>query len=165
MRWNSTKTYTEDDMLRMQQEAVNRVHEFQTRARQTLPFYDVPESAIMPYTGADSAPAFPPQTSLPFSAQGMSGEQAGSFGGGEQPMPDAQNQPSNWDGGQNALIQPPQTPPQSQSATSVLPDPIKGLLGKLDLDSEVLLIIGLMFLLYNEKADSLLLLALGYLIL
>ena len=33
MRWNSTKTYTEEDMLRMQQEAVNRVHEFQARAQ------------------------------------------------------------------------------------------------------------------------------------
>ena len=39
MRWNSTKTYTEEDMIRMQQEAVNRVHEFQTRAREAASFW------------------------------------------------------------------------------------------------------------------------------
>ena len=46
MRWNSTKTYTEEDMIRMQQEAVNRVHEFQTRAREAAAYYDVPVSDI-----------------------------------------------------------------------------------------------------------------------
>ena len=34
MRWNSAKTYTEEDMLRMQQEAVDRVREFQQRSRE-----------------------------------------------------------------------------------------------------------------------------------
>lgn len=163
MRWNSTKTYTEDDMLRMQQEAVNRVHEFQTRAQQTLPFYDVPESAITPYMGTDNAPVIPPQNVLPYSASGMHPDLPAGYSGEAQPVPDAQSDLSNLNDGQNALIQPSQAQPQS--AVSMLTDPIKGLLGKIDIDSEVLLIIGLMFLLYNEKADSLLLLALGYLIL
>ena len=34
MRWNSAKTYTEEDMLRMQQEAMDRVREFQQRSRE-----------------------------------------------------------------------------------------------------------------------------------
>ena len=44
-------------------------------------------------------------------------------------------------------------------------DPLHGLLDGLNLDSETLLIIGLLFLLYNEHADNVLLLALAYLLL
>lgn len=44
-------------------------------------------------------------------------------------------------------------------------DPITGILSKLNLDGETLLILGLMFLLYNEKADHVLLIALAYLLL
>ena len=44
-------------------------------------------------------------------------------------------------------------------------DPIKGLLDRFSLDSETLLIMGLMFVLYNEKADNTLLAALAYLLL
>ena len=42
---------------------------------------------------------------------------------------------------------------------------VPGLLDGLNLDSETLLIIGLLFLLYNEHADNVLLLALAYLLL
>ena len=51
MRWNSTKTYTEEDMLRMQQEAVNRVHEFQARAQ--VPSFYGEETPIGELPAAD----------------------------------------------------------------------------------------------------------------
>lgn len=160
MRWNSTKTYTEEDMLRMQQEAVNRVHEFQSRARQALPFYDVPESAITPYIGDERQPPMP-QNFLPLSAhQAAAGEPQTAAGDQPSMTPPPAAQSSTHAGESGALIQ-----SQPQGAAAMPQDPISGLLGKLNIDTETLLIVGLMFLLYNEKADSLLLLALGYLIL
>lgn len=130
MRWNSTKTYTEDDMLRMQQEAVNRVQEFQSRAQQTLPYYDVPESAITPYSD-------PPPPTL-YSISDLESETLVS-------------EPNDQ------LVQ---TAPPPHSS-----DPISGLFEKFNLDGETLLILGLIYLLYNEKADNTLLMALGYLLL
>lgn len=165
MRWNSTKTYTEDDILRMQQEAVTRVHEFQTRAK-SLPFYDVPESAITPYrepSGDESPYEAPPDSAPP--------EPAGAL-----PMPEPEPDPSDLPAG------PPELPEQRQMnqvmeqqsqpvndmqqvAHAAPTDPITGLLSKFNLDGETLLILGLMFLLYNEKADNVLLIALAYLLL
>ena len=99
-------------MIRMQQEAVNRVHEFQTRAREAAAYYDVPVSDIR-----------------------------------DLPAPV-----------ESAAISANQSPPHAG-------DPLHGLLDGLNLDSETLLIIGLLFLLYNEHADNVLLLALAYLLL
>lgn len=162
MRWNSTKTYTEEDILRMQQEAVTRVHEFQTRAK-TLPFYDVPESDIRQYY--DPAPALqapsnhyepdirlPPPPPMP--------EQAPDYppaAQDESPTPPTsfgENAPP----GASPAMMPTEAPPAPT-------DPFTGLLARLGVDGETLLIIGLMFLLYNEKADNSLLMALGYLLL
>ena len=55
----------------------------------------------------------------------------------------------------------PSSPPSRQQPT----DPISGLIDKLGIDTETLLILGLLFLLYNEKADNALLMALAYLLL
>ena len=145
MRWNSTKTYTEEDMLRMQQEAVNRVHEFQARAQvpsfygEATPIGELPaappvieaQSRVVEEPESPAAP--PPETPQP------QGQQP------QQPFPQQQNLPM-------------QTPMHPQ-------DPIKGLLDRFSLDSETLLIMGLMFVLYNEKADNTLLAALAYLLL
>lgn len=126
MRWNSTKTYTEEDIMRMQQEAVNRVHEMQARA-QNMTYYDYePERAIgehydNPVIEAESRIVPVEQASPPQQAESQT------------PVPSS-NQPH-------------------------------GLLGNLNLDSESLLILGLIYLLYNEKADTSLLMALGYLLL
>lgn len=119
MRWNSTKTYTEDDMMKMQQEAVSRVHEFQSRA-QDVSFYD------MPTIGEYHAP----------------------------PVIEAESR-----------MLPAPVHQQPEQAQSAITDPIRGLLEKLDIDGETLLILGLIFLLYNEKADNTLLVALAYLLL
>lgn len=117
IRWNSTKTYTEDDIFKMQQEAVSRVHEFQERSQ----YY----TAMPPHPFGEANPAIE--------------------------MENIQN-----------LEQ--QVSAHSKSpAASPASDPISGLLGSLD--GETLLIIGLMYLLYTEKADNMLLLALAYILL
>ncbi|MEM1486301.1 hypothetical protein V6615_15780 [Oscillospiraceae bacterium PP1C4] len=119
MRWNSTKSYTEDDIIKMQQEAVSRVQEFQERA-QNFSFYDAPV--------AETAFELEPSPAIEVESH---------------------------------IVNPPHTPVHYPAAT----DPITGLLEKFNIDSEVLLILGLMFVLYNEKADSILLLGLAYLLL
>ena len=132
MRWNSTKTYPEDDILRMQQEAVNRVHEFQSRAQEAASFYDTPT------IGEYHEPYPVPQPVIEAQSRVLPQE--------NDPEP------------QQAAPPAPPAPPQPT-------DPIHGLLEKLDLDGETLLILGLIFLLYNEKADNVLLIALAYLLL
>lgn len=145
MRWNSTKTYTEEDMLRMQQEAVNRVHEFQARAQ--VPTFYGEETPIGELPAA--APVIEAQSRVV-----------------EEPEPPAAPPPEM----PQPQVQQPQQPfPQQQNLPMQTPmrpqDPIKGLLDRFSLDSETLLIMGLMFVLYNEKADNTLLAALAYLLL
>lgn len=205
MRWNSTKTYTEDDILRMQQEAVSRVHDFQSRAQA---FYDVPESAITQYDSAgaalytqapvieaqsreveheapNAAPEQPAQQQGGTEQPGMSGgsvdlsgqysQQSGAaqsdmaFTGQQANPPSQAGMNSAAMMGQGMPMPSQNMPMPSQSMPAQTPpkptDAIKGLLEHFNLDSETLLILGLMFLLYNEKADNVLLMALGYLLL
>ncbi len=129
MRWNSAKTYTEEDMLRMQQEAMDRVREFQQRTRAA--------------TGL-SAPSWLDQGQPEPILQG-------------EPLaltPVSQEEPEELQ---------PQTQEPSTGAQSSAP-PLEGLLERLGMDGETVLILGLILLLYNEKADHLLLLALAYLL-
>ncbi len=122
----------------MQQEAVSRVHEFQQRAQT---YYDTPvigEPAVQPVIEAESRVIDPPVSAgqLPAPSDDAASKEA---------VPSQQQQHQ----------QHPQHPT----------DPIQGLMEKFNLDSETLLILGLMFLLYNEKADNFLLMALAYLLL
>lgn len=178
MRWNSTKTYTEEDIMRMQQEAVLRVHEFQSRAK-ALPFYDVPESAITPYQEpepeetpykAPEAAELPEKEPEP-EPEPILPEPENSPA--EDPQPEASETPGTEpQAAGNAPEQPPQQNLRFQRQEPMMAphpqppaDPITGILSKLNLDGETLLILGLMFLLYNEKADHVLLIALAYLLL
>lgn len=148
MRWNSTKTYTEEDMIRMQQEAINRVHEFQARSQAaTQQFIDVPPSAMQPVTEEPEPILFDPTPEISFSqGQAMGGPAQITEGG----VIEAESH-----------VVPQQPAQQTQQPT----DPISGLIDKLGIDTETLLILGLLFLLYNEKADNALLMALAYLLL
>ena len=122
MRWNSAKTYTDEDMLRIQQEAVDRVREFQQRSREA--------------TGPSWAEAAQPEPLLH-----------------SQPLPlepVAEEEAS--------------LPPDGGSAPAPVQQPLEGLLERLGMDGETALVVGLLLLLYNEKADNLLLLALAYLL-
>lgn len=129
MRWNSTKTYTEEDIMRMQQDAVTRVHEMQERAKQ-MGYYDYqPEPTIGEYHGP--------------------------------PVAEAES---------TVVDQPPDSSAITQQSTNLPANTGStqkhgGLLDNFHLDSESLLILGLIYLLYNEKADYPLLLGLGYLLL
>ena len=121
MRWNSAKTYTEEDMLRMQQEAVDRVREFQQRSREA--------------TGPSWAEAAQPEPLLH-----------------PQPLP------------LEPVEEEASLPPDGGSAPAPVQQPLEGLLERLGMDGETALVVGLLLLLYNEKADNLLLLALAYLL-
>lgn len=130
MRWNSTKTYTEEDIMRMQQEAVTRVHEMQERAKHIGNYDYQPEPTIGEYHGPPIAEAESTVVDQPPDASAVM-------------HPQSSNLPANTDTTQKH----------------------GGLLENFHLDSESLLILGLIYLLYNEKADYPLLLGLGYLLL
>ena len=132
MRWNSTKTYTEEDMIRMQQEAINRVHEFQARSQAaTQQFIDVPPSAMQPVTEEPEPILFDPTPEISFSqGQAMGGPAQVTEGG----VIEAESH-----------VVPQQPAQQTQQPT----DPISGLIDKLGIDTETLLILGLLFLLYG----------------
>lgn len=148
MRWNSTKTYTEEDMIRMQQEAINRVHEFQARSQAaTQQFIDVPPIGHAAGNRGAGADSVRPTPEISFSqGQAMGGPAQVTEGG----VIEAESH-----------VVPQQPAQQTQQPT----DPISGLIDKLGIDTETLLILGLLFLLYNEKADNALLMALAYLLL
>lgn len=63
MIWNTSGTYSQSDMLRMQQDAINRVHEMQRRAQRTIEetngsiqhVHDAPQSPA-PLQAAHHAP-------------------------------------------------------------------------------------------------------------
>ena len=130
MRWNNTKTYTEEDMMRMQQEAIRRVREMQAQA-QAAPFVgrSAPEPTLHPLPPIEA----------------------------ESRVINEEQEPSG------SSVNPSPSIPQQHSPGSSFP--LAGLLDKFNVDSETLLILGLIFLLYNEKADMPLLFALGYLLL
>lgn len=151
--------YSEQDMLQMQKEAERRVMEMHQYAQDAV--------------GASGAPARPSMPPPPMRGRG-------NF--------------RNWNAGPNigrrgpTIRQPerPQEPPppkepekkeppileQEQPAAPFVPEPPKenktrfgGILDAVGIDDDRLLIIGLMLILLNEKADNMLILALGYLLL
>lgn len=137
-------------MIRMQQEAINRVHEFQARSQAAAQqFIDVPPAAMQPVPDEPEPILFdpPPTPELSFSEGQAAGGPAQVT---ENGVIEAQSR-----------VLPQRPAQQSQPST----DPISGLIDKLGIDSETLLILGLLFLLYNEKADNALLMALAYLLL
>ncbi|MFR9189456.1 MAG: hypothetical protein ACLVL7_03770 [Anaerotruncus massiliensis (ex Togo et al. 2019)] len=133
MRWNSTKTYTEEDMIRMQQEAINRVHEFQARSQAaTQQFIDVPPSAMQPVTEEPEPILFDPTPEISFSqGQAMGGPAQVTEGG----VIEAESHVA----------------PSSPPANAAVDRPDQRLIDKLGIDTETLLILGLLFLLYNER--------------
>lgn len=160
MKWNSAKTYTENDMLLMQQEAVNRVRDFQTRARSAGEFFEQPEQ----FEPSSEAPVeFEDSEAESYDAR-FSSQTHETFDGYGSESSDAEFSAQSQEEFGDPLIE-----AQSRVVDGYAPpahpsDPIHGLLGRLGVDSETLLILGLMFLLYNEKADNVLLLALAYLL-
>lgn len=128
MLWNSAKSYSDEEIRRMQQEAVQRVQEFQAHSQDLHPFYD--------FSGTGSTPVIEaPSRVVP------------------EPVP------------QEAAPIIPAPEPAAAPRLADPMEPFRGLLDQFGIDSEVLMILGLLFLLYNEKADNSLLVALAYLLL
>lgn len=137
----------EDDFIRMQQEAIRRVREMQERARRTL------ESAGMPIAppSPDPAEAPPPEPVAPPVADAPADDPPG------PPFSEPRREHPNA----HASAHP-------HSGTPGLPIPgLSELLPALNisLDTEQILLLVLIFLLYQDGSDRYLTLALAYIML
>lgn len=155
--------YSSGEMLRMQQDAIRRVHEMQRRANEKLeqttpPPAVPPSSAPVPREAHRASSTARPQPST----QPHRRQQP------EAPAPPQANE-------QTAPI-PPQSPPAATHTSSpfgflkaLFPsnqqDSQQGFLARLGIDEEQAFLLLLIFLLYREGADRKLLLALAYLLL
>lgn len=146
MTWNSSRSYSDDEVMRMQQDAVRRVKEMQKKAQSTLEEakreYPNPPPPQKP--GPPSRQQSQPQPSAMEQLKGIS----------QQVLPAVEDV---LDGGSitdliNAFL------PQSEDS------PAGGVVKALKLDGERILILGLLLLLMNAKADKTILLALFYLL-
>ena len=137
-----TRFYSEADMLRMQRNAEERVREMQLQARQRAQA-DNNSTADSPLPKADASP----------SAQAFS---APSFAQGAV---DANAKVGAANFGAATFSTGASSPPHA--GTTILDD----LIGSLGTDQDTLLIIGLLLILINQKADTTLILALAYLLL
>lgn len=138
---------SEEDFLRMQQEAVLRVREMQQRARRTL------EDAGIPMEQPPAEPPLPAQDSP--AEQASSAEQPPA-GSGSAPLHEAAAQgraPHASRGGLAGL-------PLALGAGK-LPLPLLNL----SLDTEQILILIMIFMIYQDHGDKWLMLALGYILL
>ena len=177
--------YSDHDMLNMQQEAIRRVRQMQQRARQSL-------GGEGPSTGAQSLPVRDPAETAPKAIQpqpAAAAQTMDTFG-----QASGANRPAGQNAHMQSLqgtTGRPQSPPAGglggigewlghlwQGGTQEQPGGggiIHSLLGEnspaakaleaLGIDNERLLLIGLLLVLLNEKADRTLLLALVYLLL
>lgn len=142
MTWQSNR-YNNSDMLRMQQEAIQRVQDMQERARRAaqgggmrLPDTPAPMPQARPIQEPEPEPAPSPlPQAFPAPPEPAPGHHQ------HNPLSDLL---SSFSGGDSS--------------------PLVRLLNGLGLDGEQLLILGLLFLLWNEEADHTIMLALLYLL-
>lgn len=178
--------YSDHDMLNMQQEAIRRVRQMQQRARQSLGGEGPPAGEqSMPVQGP-AQPAMKAEQSRP-AAAGQTPDTFGQASGASRPA----GQGAHMQSPQGASPGRPQPPPAGglggigewlghlwQGGTQEQPggggiihsligenSPAAKALEALGIDNERLLLIGLLLVLLNEKADRTLLLALVYLLL
>lgn len=147
--------YSGADMMRMQRDAEDRVREMQERARQTA---------------QESEGDIPPMPSFVNPNRNWSPNPNGRRG---------QNRPQNRNNQPRQQSSPvPEPPPQEEARHSIPEEPIapppppapnattlvEDIVGRLGLESDTLLIIGLILILINQKADTTIILALVYLL-
>ena len=155
--------YSRDDLLRMQQDAEARVREMQRRSREALHTsrmsaaarHQLMEEPSSP-SGGEAArntqannPHPQPRQNPPSSASRHNGT------GFSQPQP---QQKKDWEHQMEHLLETLQSPPSPQRR-----DTVSRVLQAMNLDSERILLLALLVLLYNEGADYTLLLAMIYL--
>lgn len=138
------REYSEAEMMRMQRDAEERVREMQARARATVENDNV---------------SAPPQRNRNWNSNpgrrrqnNVRPQQEPRFSRPSEPAPEPQQEP-----------QPepqPTAPPEPKKPTTIIED----IMGALGLDEDYLLIIGLLLILINQRADTTLILALAYLL-
>lgn len=173
----------EDDFIRMQQEAIRRVRDMQERARSTLESAGVPfdslEASVPP--AVPTAPVPPPRAVPSPSREGHSGHPV-TQSVWTAPAP-AMHPPSPAPESAERMfsdrvaapppvtVPRPSSMPHSAAGHAQFHSPIPPLLGNLlpavniSLDSEQILLMVLMFLLYQDNSDKFLILALAYILL
>jgi len=170
--WSSSTKYSEKDVMTMQQEAIRRAREMQARAMQAVEHANSAQAitASKPgYAGGNTE-----QNSRQFQMPNNSQPQ-NSFT--EQKSQPQHSNNHNLHSGYHQMNGPPfnfgNMFGDGKSLSSMLGSfigsatektKIGEVLKALDLDTEKLIIIGLMIILYNEGADALLLIALAYLL-
>ena len=148
MTWNSSSSYSDDDVMRMQQDAVRRVKEMQAKAQATL------ETVNREHPDPPPPPRKPgsPQRRQPPPPVPSPVEQLKDLG--QQVLPAVEDV---LEGGSIADLINAFLPQDDDSA-------VGGVLKALKLDGEKILILGLLLFLMNAKADKTILLALFYLL-
>jgi hypothetical protein len=151
-----TRYYSEADMMRMQRDAEERVRDMQRRARQTA---GAPEGDTPPMPNFVS-----PNRNWNPNPHGRGHQQQGR---GNASRPQGENHPPP------EHRQPPPPPPPGFTEPPIqLPPPpppkastlVEDMVGRLGLEADTLLIIGLLLILINQKADTTVILALVYLL-
>lgn len=152
------QNYSENEMRRMQHDAVARVQEMQSRARMTVD--QGGEVSYVPPQGYNGRnfrnwstnpniqhPKRRPQTRQQ-----------------QQAPPPPPPQPEPEEHPETAAPPPPEPPVAETSPPEGTTTLIQDILGAIGLDDDRLLVIGLLFILINAKADTTLILALIYLL-
>lgn len=154
----------EQDFLKMQQDAIRRVRDMQVRARRTLAEDGIPLESQPPAPAAAAAQEAPPQPAPPLQPQRPT------IASMRPPAPPAY---ANLGTLRPAMREYPIEPPEPEAppAPALAPAPAMGLpnplgsLFHLSLDSEQLMLMGILYMLYRDHGDPTLMLALGYLLL
>ena len=138
MTWNSSSSYSDDDVMRMQQDAVRRVKEMQAKAQSTL------ETVNREHPDPPPPPRKPgpPQRRQPPPPVPSPVEQLKDLG--QQVLPAVEDV---LEGGSIADLINAFLPQDDDSA-------VGGVLKALKLDGEKILILGLLLFLMNAKADK-----------
>lgn len=145
--------YTDSEMMRMQQDAVARVREMQSRARLTA---EESEGAGIPTPPGYSGRNYRNWSTNPnIQRQRMQQVQEEI-----RQAPSPQREAQREEAPPKAAPPPPPAEPESREPTTLIQDILKAV----GLDDDRVLIIGLLFLLINAKADTTLILALIYLL-
>lgn len=160
-------SYSRDDLLRMQQDAEARVREMQRRSREALHTSRMSAAArhqLVEEPSSHSDHATPSGTpashsNLPPRGGGQPSQGHAPTGSSPHQAPSHQAPPQkDWEHQMEHLLQTLQSPPSPQRR-----DTVSRVLQAMNLDSERILLLALLVLLYNEGADYTLLLAMVYL--
>jgi hypothetical protein len=152
-----TRYYSEADMMRMQRDAEERVRDMQRRARQTA---GAPEGDTPPMPNFVS-----PNRNWNPHPKGRRGQQQEHGNASRQNHPPPEHttppEPPPVQGAPDNQRPPIHLPPPPPPKASTL---VEDMVGRLGLEPDTLLIIGLLLILINQKADTTVILALVYLL-